>query len=243
MVNEAIVLAGGLGTRLRSVVADVPKPMAPIGGRPFLEYLLDYWIDQGIEGFALSVGYRHELIVDHFGDAYRGATLRYVVEKSPLGTGGALLATVAELGIEAPVLLLNGDTFFAVALDRLGAFARRSGADVCFALFETSDQARYLGIEVDPQGRILEPRARQGSPHLANGGVYWLNPKALREFAAKASQPLSFENDLIPVLLRAGRRLYGCAFHDVFIDIGVPEDFRRAQTLLPSNKWIGHATT
>src|SRR5438876_1839782 len=91
MANTAIVLAGGLGTRLRSVVSDVPKSMASIAGRPFLEYLLDYWIGQGIRRFVLSVGYQHDVIVRHFGRTYRGAQLIYVTEKTPLGTGGALL--------------------------------------------------------------------------------------------------------------------------------------------------------
>src|SRR2546425_12065025 len=119
MLNEAIVLAGGLGTRLRSVVADVPKPMAPIGGRPFLEYLFDHWIGQGIRRFTLSVGYRHETITGHFGNAYRGVALRYVVEEAPLGTGGALLRTLGAFPGEAPVLLLNGDTYFPVDVERL----------------------------------------------------------------------------------------------------------------------------
>ena len=242
MLNEAIVLAGGLGTRLRSVVADVPKPMAAIGGRPFLEYLLDHWIDQGIRRFTLSVGYRHEVIVDHFGDAYRGAAIRYAVERSPLGTGGALLGTLATFSIEAPVLLLNGDTFFAVDLDRLSEFATKTAADVSFALFETSDRERYMGIALDSQGRILELQAQHQSPHLANGGVYWLRPDALREQAAVAEAPQSLETDLFPALLRAGRKLCGCVFQGTFIDIGLPDDFRRAQDLLPSKGQIGHAS-
>src|SRR5207249_9185779 len=107
MLREAIVLAGGLGARLRSAVEDVPKPMAPIGGRPFLEYLLDHCVDQGIGRFTLSVGYRHEAITSHFGNAYRGKALRYAVEESPLGTGGALLRTLRAFRIETPVFLLN----------------------------------------------------------------------------------------------------------------------------------------
>lgn len=86
--RTAVILAGGLGTRLRSVVTDVPKPMAPIEGRPFLEYLLDYWIDQGIERFILSVGYRGDVIVDHFGNGYRRVPIAYAFESQPLGTGG-----------------------------------------------------------------------------------------------------------------------------------------------------------
>jgi D-glycero-alpha-D-manno-heptose 1-phosphate guanylyltransferase len=240
MLDEAIVLAGGLGTRLRSVVADVPKPMAPIDGRPFLEYLFDHWIGQGIRRFTLSVGYRHEAITGHFGSAYRGTTLRYMVEQSPLGTGGALLRTLHAFRIEAPFLLLNGDTYFAVDLERLSDFAARNTADIAFALFETSDRTRYMGMDLDSQGRILRLQARDRSPHLANGGVYWMCPNVFR--APAAEQPQSLETDLLPALLRAGRRLYGQALPGTFVDIGVPADFRCAQVLLPSAGRVGHAS-
>ena len=118
-MTSAIILAGGLGTRLRGVVPDLPKPMAPIGGRPFLEYQLDYWINQGVSQFVLSVGYLHGAIVDHFGDRYKGAKLDYVIEKTPLGTGGGFLLAAEKLGKNDPFLLLNGDTYFAVDLKKL----------------------------------------------------------------------------------------------------------------------------
>ena len=96
-MTTAVILAGGLGTRLRSAVPDLPKPMAPVAGRPFLEHLLDYWIAQGINRFVLSVGYRHESIVDHFGVAYKSAELLYAIEETPLGTGGALLLAAGKV--------------------------------------------------------------------------------------------------------------------------------------------------
>jgi D-glycero-alpha-D-manno-heptose 1-phosphate guanylyltransferase len=216
--------------------------MAPIGGRPFLEYLFDHWIDQGIRRFTLSVGYRHEAITGYFGNAYRRAAVRYSVEQAPLGTGGALLRTLGEFQIEAPVLLLNGDTYFAVDLHRLSAFAARNGADIAFALFETNDQVRYMGMDLDAQGRILQLQARDRSPNLANGGVYWLRPGVFGEQAVATDRPLSLEADLLPALLGAGRKLYGRAFPGTFIDIGVPDDFRRAQVLLPSMGKVGHAS-
>ena len=109
---SAVILAGGLGTRLRSVVSDVPKPMAPVGGRPFLEYQLEYWINQGISRFVLSVGYRHEAITEHFGSRYKGVELEYAVEEQPLGTGGGLLLAAEKLKQDTPFLLLNKDTYF-----------------------------------------------------------------------------------------------------------------------------------
>jgi D-glycero-alpha-D-manno-heptose 1-phosphate guanylyltransferase len=122
-VTSAIILAGGLGTRLRSAVPDLPKPMAPIAGRPFLAYQLDYWIRQGVDRFVLSVGYRHESIMAYFGAAYRGIAVDYSVEQTPLGTGGGLLLALERLdGGQRPFLLLNGDTYFEVDLATLSAF-------------------------------------------------------------------------------------------------------------------------
>ena len=96
-MTTAIILAGGLGTRLREAVPDLPKPMAPVNGRPFLEYLIDYWIEQGVKRFVMSVGYLHQDIVRHFGYRYRGVEIDYSVEESPLGTGGALLLASSKL--------------------------------------------------------------------------------------------------------------------------------------------------
>jgi len=140
------------------------------------------------------------------------------------------------------VLLLNGDTYFAVDLDRLKDFATRNAADIAFSLFETNDRVRYMGMDLDTQGQILQLEGRDRSPHLANGGVYWLSPDAFREQAAAVERPQSLETDLFPALLRAGRKLYGRAFTGTFIDIGVPDDFRRAQDLLPSAGRVGHAS-
>jgi D-glycero-alpha-D-manno-heptose 1-phosphate guanylyltransferase len=237
---EAIVLAGGLGTRLRSVVADVPKPMASIDGRPFMEYLLDHCIDQGIESFTLSVGYRHAVITSHFGVRYRGRPVRYAIEESPLGTGGALLNALDAFRFDTPVFVLNGDTYFAVDFGRLDEFAVVNEAQVAFSLFETKDTVRYTALDVDARGRIVRFQAASGPRHLANGGVYWLNPVA---FAAKrgfGEEPRSLEVNLLPELLVAGTRLYGLVFSDPFIDIGVPEDYRRAQTWLPSLRKARH---
>jgi len=115
---EAVVLAGGLGTRLRAAVSDVPKPMAPVQGRPFLERLLDYWIGQGVQRAVLAVGYMHETVRKHFGEQYRNCAIDYSVEQQPLGTGGALVQTLP-LVQGKTFLVLNGDTYFAVPLAKL----------------------------------------------------------------------------------------------------------------------------
>jgi D-glycero-alpha-D-manno-heptose 1-phosphate guanylyltransferase len=176
---SAVILAGGLGTRLRSVVSDVPKPMAPVGGRPFLEYQLEYWINQGISRFVLSVGYRHEAITEHFGSRYKGVELEYAVEEQPLGTGGGLLLAAEKLKQDTPFLLLNGDTYFEADWNVLDACAVEHNADWCFSLFKTIEKGRYMGIEMSDQGLItsLKSGVEQG-PCLANGGVYWVHPRA-----------------------------------------------------------------
>lgn len=230
---SAVILAGGLGTRLRSAVPDLPKPMAPISGRPFLEYLLDYWIKQGVCHFVLSVGYRHEIIVNHFGNRYKGAWLDYVIEQTPLGTGGGLLLAATKVGKEEPFLLLNGDTYFAVDLKTLVKFSLANDADWCFSLFRTSQEGRYMGIDILQQGQIASLKSGTGRPgRLANGGVYWVNPRALPSETFLPDGNLSLEDDIFPFAMSARQRLFGLEFSGTFIDIGVPEDYNRASALL-----------
>lgn len=232
-VTTAIILAGGFGTRLRSTVPSLPKPMAPIGSRPFLEYQLDYWITQEISHFILSVGYRYEAIIDHFGSSYKGAKLDYVIEKNPLGTGGGLLLAAEKINDDAPFLLLNGDTYFAVDLKSLVKFSQENEADLCFSLFRTSEEGRYMGMDISPQGQIISLKSSIGHPdRLANGGVYWVRPCALHRGEFIAGDKVSLENDFFPAAMASGDRLFGVEFSGTFIDIGVPDDYHRASELL-----------
>jgi D-glycero-alpha-D-manno-heptose 1-phosphate guanylyltransferase len=232
-VTTAIILAGGLGTRLRAVVSDVPKPMAPICGQPFLAYQLDYWIGQGVTRFIISVGYKHELIVDFFGSSYKGVKLDYVVEPTPLGTGGGLLLALEKLDSTASFLLLNGDTYFAVDLQRLIQFSTINDVDWCFSLFSTNDQVRYLGMDISSQGQITRLNVKSSkSDCWANGGVYWVRQRALSIYQSALSNKLSLENDILPAALSSGQRLFGVQFLDAFIDIGVPEDYYRSADIL-----------
>lgn len=232
----AIVLAGGLGTRLRDAVPDLPKPMAPIGGRPFLEHQLDYWIDQGIRDFVLSVGYKRDAIIRHFGSAYRGIPIRYAIEESPLGTGGGLLLAASCLEIVTPILVLNGDTFFEVPLDEMLAFHRLRRSDWTFALFRTEETGRYMGMRVADDGRIesLRPSGADRPGRLANGGVYLVEPAILQNCAYKAGDKASLEDDILSGLMDSGGRLYGFECSGRFIDIGIPEDYCRAGEVLAS---------
>jgi len=225
-MTTAIILAGGLGTRLRAAVPDLPKPMAPVAGRPFLAHQMDFWLAQGVRRFILAVGYRHEVIVQHFGTRHGAGVLEYSVETEPLGTGGALRQAAQQLPPERPVLLLNGDTWFDVPLPALAARAAQLDADWCFALFRHDDPARYMGVDIGRDGRVRSLHA-PGAP-LANGGVVWFRPGALHGVKQPFGCTLSLETDVMPALLAQGQRFAGLEVPGKFIDIGIPADYHRA---------------
>lgn len=230
MVSSAIILAGGLGTRLRSAVPDLPKPMAPVAGEPFLAHQMRFWIAQGIERFILSVGYRHEAIVSYFRSRFEGAAVEYVVETKPLGTGGGLLLASECAADEQQALLLNGDTYFDVPLRALEATARQHRADWSFSLFESHDPARYMGVGVSADGRISA--LRDPAAPLANGGAYLFRPASVKALGFAPGDALSLENDLFARAFAAGQRFAALRCDGAFIDIGVPHDFHRAAAVI-----------
>lgn len=230
IVTAAVILAGGLGTRLRPAVKNLPKPMAPVMGRPFLEYQLDYWIAQGVRRFVMAVGYRHEAILNHFGGRYRNAVLDYAIESRPLGTGGGLMLAARKLDTESPFLVLNGDTYFAVELKSFECFARRHDADWCLALYEAGNGERCMRIGTSPRGEIT---SLGGNGHrLVNGGVYRVHPRAIARFESSSGDVVSLEDDLLPGALTSGQRLFGLECFGTFMDIGIPDDYRRAPEAL-----------
>lgn len=233
MVTTAIVLAGGLGTRLRAAVPDLPKPMAPVAGRPFLEHLMAYWHSQGIERFILSVGYRHEAIESHFGTRYRDATVEYAIETEPLGTGGAVLLAARGLATEQRFLLLNGDTYFAASLRDLHESAVRWDADWCFSVFRSDDTERYMGMALSTSGQVISLRADQATVgQRVNGGVYCVHPRSLRRLEGRFGARFSLENDFLPAAHASGQRLFALECAGTFIDIGIPADYRRAADVI-----------
>ena len=223
---EAIVLAGGLGTRLRAVVSDVPKPMAPVRGRPFLELLLAYWIGQGVRRFVISVGYLAERIITHFGGSWSGAEIDYAVEEQALGTGGAVILSAARARGD-DVLVLNGDTYFAVPMRELQELHVASEADWTLSLFRSNDGKRYQGIGLEEGGRVS---ALAGE--LGNGGVYLMKRTKLRGTPWAPGQRFSLESDLLPHAMRTGWRIYGREFARPFVDIGVPQDYQNAGAII-----------
>ena len=231
MVTTAIILAGGLGTRLKKVVQDQPKPMALIRGRPFLEYQMDFWISQGVTKFILSVGYLKQTIINHFGDSYLTASIDYIIEDEPLGTGGALL--LASQGLKETFLLLNGDTFFEVNLNNLITFHKKQQSELTLSLFKSNQFGRYMGVDLEDNGEILSLQSGGNElTLLANGGVYLVNPSALKKLNYKPYIKSSLENDLLLKFISLGVGLYGFESSGKFIDIGVPEDYYRAQKIL-----------
>jgi len=228
---EAIVLAGGLGTRLRAAVPDLPKPMAPVNGRPFLEHQLDYWAQQGVTRFILSVGYRHDAVTSHFGTVFHGIPVVHVVEDQPLGTGGGLLLAAGSLAAPGPFLILNGDTYFEVALELLRASHAAHGADLTLSLFRSPQQGRYTGLIIGEAGEVLSLNAGEKGG-LANGGVYLMERGFFEGGPWRPSSRVSLEEDILPTALRTGKRLFGLECPGRFLDIGVPEDYARAADLL-----------
>jgi len=232
-VDTAIILAGGLGTRLRELVSDVPKPMALIKGRPFLEYLLDAWIDQGIEDFVISVGYKSEIIISHFGDKYRSARIKYAIELSPLGTGGGLLLAKEYIKNRDVFLILNGDSFFDVNLEHLYDFFYKKNASLCLSLFKTNEVNRYMNVEISPYGNITKIKSSENKfEHLANGGVYIIKNNLLEKFILNEKSTMSFENYIIPNLVHNNKSIFGMVYENDFIDIGLPKDYVRSSEIL-----------
>jgi len=220
---EAIVLAGGFGTRLRHVVADVPKPMAPVCGRPFMEYVLDDLIDKGADRIVLAVGYRQEVIREHFGARWRGAEIIYSSEDTPLFTGGAIRQGLSFCRDER-VVIVNGDTFFDVDLDGMLRFAEEVGAPLVIASRHMEHFERY-GVILSENGRVTafeEKRPRDEGD--INGGIYVVRRDLLDDMPAK----FSFEKDFMERYV-AEKPMYVWPSDGYFIDIGIPEDYERAQ--------------
>jgi D-glycero-alpha-D-manno-heptose 1-phosphate guanylyltransferase len=224
---EAIVLAGGLGTRLRGVVDDVPKPMAPVQGRPFLALVLDQLVAADFTTAIFAAGYRHEAIRSYFGADYRGLALRYSVEREPLGTGGAIRLACEQAG--APdVFVLNGDTYLELDFRAMMDAHGRAGSHLSMAICHVSDVARYGALEVD--GRIVHRFLEKGrsGPGWINAGTYLLGPDLRARLRPKGA--FSFEHDLLEPEVSSIRPLT-FRVAGLFIDIGVPEDYARAQQI------------
>lgn len=226
-LREAIILAGGFGTRLRSVVADVPKPLAPVAGEPFLLRLLRHLASKGMQRVILSVGYLADQIEAAAGDSYAGMDILYSREDAPLGTGGAMRQAMSLLTSER-ALILNGDTFLDVDAAAMDQLWQDTGHPV-IAVRQVPDTGRYGRIGLDGS-RIVSFGDKVAGMGLINAGVYLFPADLFAGF--DLASPFSVEADFLAHEVHR-RDFAGLCCDGYFIDIGVPEDFARAQTELP----------
>jgi D-glycero-alpha-D-manno-heptose 1-phosphate guanylyltransferase len=226
-----LILVGGKGTRLSAVVSDVPKPMAPIEGKPFLEFVLSHLHKSGFRKIVLLTGYMAETISGYFGSGEKwGLNIHYSHESQPLGTGGAIRQAMLQ-GPAPTSLVLNGDTFYNIDYQE---FVSRSNAKVSIALHHVPSVSRYGAVQVDPEGYVTAFTEKNSSAQAGeiNAGIYLVD----RSLAAEIPDGfVSLETDIFPHLVQK-QQVQGVSMRGQFIDIGIPEDYSRAQREVP--QWI-----
>ncbi|HUZ58912.1 MAG TPA: nucleotidyltransferase family protein [Hanamia sp.] len=238
MIKDAIILVGGLGTRLRSVISDTPKCMAPVAGKPFLHHLIFFLQKQGIENFIFSVGYMHEVIEKYLEKNYPQLHYKISLENQPLGTGGAIKLSCSKASGEN-VFICNGDTLFKIDYNSFSKFHEEKEAVCTLSLKPMNNFDRYGVVELNDDNSIKSFKEKQFyQSGLINGGVYALN---IEEFL-KEDLPgkFSFEKDYLEKKVNQqinlptfqtgkNQKFYGMIQDAYFIDIGIPEDYERAQ--------------
>ena len=224
-----MILAGGLGTRLRSVVSDLPKCMAPVNGKPFLSYVIDYFINQGISNFIFSLGYKYEIIEEYLNNNYSSINIQYSIEEEPLGTGGAIKKACL-LSNGSDILITNGDTLFKADVSALQDFHTTKKADCSLVLKPMKNFNRYGVIELNADASIKNfSEKKYYDEGLINGGLYMLN---IQSFLRQSlPEKFSFETAYLEKLYN-NADMYGLIQDKYFIDIGIPEDYEKAQTEL-----------
>lgn len=234
---DILILAGGLGSRLKGVISGIPKPMAPVNGKPFLDHLLEYWINKGVASITLSVGYLSEIIINNYGNKFKGCPIRYLKEESPLGTGGAILKYFYEVKPNSPFIVANGDTVFPVSINELMAFHKRSNSSLTMAVFRSCNTNRYSGINCSSEGRILRfgeeiISTNNATDMLCNGGTYIIEHHLIEIWKEFLGRKVSLETELISHLIDKNISCYAYAFENKFLDIGIPSDYERAASFI-----------
>ncbi len=224
---QAVILAGGLGTRLRSVVSDRPKPMALVEDRPFLEYVIQGLKKSGIDEIIFAVGYKGSMVEEYFGDGKKlGIRAKYAYEEELLGTAGAI-KNAGKYVTEDQFFVLNGDTFYQMDFGELNRIQKEKNLDMALVLREVPDISRYGAARLT-DGMLTAFNEKSGNTGTGtiNGGVYLMKRALLYEIP---DGKVSLENECIPRWMHEGRRLGGIVNDGYFIDIGVPEDYFRFQ--------------
>jgi len=226
-MKECIILAGGLGTRLREVVSDVPKCMAEVAGQPFLYYLLEWCRLQSFSKVILSVGYKSEVIIDWVNSKKYPFDIAFAIEEQPLGTGGAIKLAMQSLSGDRATVI-NGDTFFDVDIDTLYAFHMTRDADITLALKPMEYFDRYGSVKLDQNNRIIAFNEKQHCDKgLINGGVYLIDKKIFLSEEINLPEKFSFEKGVLEAYLTR-IPIYGSIQDKYFIDIGIPEGYKKA---------------
>lgn len=225
-VREAIILAGGLGTRLRSAVPDLPKCMAPVNGQPFVAYVINSLRNQGIDRFIFALGYKSEAFDIFLNSILAKDEYTVSLEDEPLGTGGAV-RLACNIAMSDNVIVTNGDTLFEADVQQVAAFHEQQSADCTLSLKPMKDFDRYGAVELSSEGRVEIFKEKQYlTEGLINGGLYVLNVNAFKK--KPFPNKFSFEKDYLERYYADGK-IYGVAQDAYFIDIGIPEDYERAQ--------------
>lgn len=229
---SAVLLVGGIGTRLQSVISSTPKPLAPVGDAPFLQLLVRQLRSQGIRRLVMCTGYLADQVENEFGDGRRwDVEIVYSKELSPLKTAGALKLAECYLAQDKDFLVLNGDSFLEMDFHEFIRLHRDHGGLITVAAREVPDAARYGTLQLDANNRIIGFREKMGASveGIINGGVYAFR-RSIFEHIPEG--PASLETDIFPRLLEHG--VHAVEQQGMFIDIGTPEDYTRAQTLCQS---------
>jgi NDP-sugar pyrophosphorylase family protein len=226
---KALLLVGGLGTRLRTAVPSLPKALAPVGDRPFLELLVRQLGAQGIRELVMCTGYRSEQVQEVFQDGSGlGVTIEYSKESVPLGTGGALKLAQCFVQQESEFLLLNGDSFLDVNFNELIAFHRKHGGLATIAVVPVENASRYGTVQVRADAKVVGfvEKSGKSAPGVINAGIYVFD-RAI--FPQIQEGPVSLERDVFPQIMEQG--VYAAEHRGVFIDIGTPDDYDRARKM------------
>ena len=226
MIKTAIILAGGLGTRLRSAVADLPKCMAPVDSKPFISFVIAYLQNEGIENFVFSLGYKSEAITNYVDANYKGLPVTYIIETKQLGTGGAIKEACKAIK-EKNAIVVNGDTLFTVDIAGLALLHENNAADCTIALKEMTGFDRYGAVEIDLNQSITVFKEKQFCAQGSiNGGVYALSIKTI--LTDDYPEVFSFEKEYLEKNT-GSKKLYGIVSNAYFIDIGIPQDYQKFQ--------------
>ncbi len=225
MTKEAIILAGGLGTRLQSVVHEVPKCLAPIHNKPFLFYQIDYLLKQGITHFILAVGYKKEQVFEFMNQYFPCVKVSFSIEEELLGTGGAIYQAL-DYTLASDCLILNGDSYFPIDIAHFYQKHFSYHALCTIALKPMEQFSRYGNVLIENQVVQQFMEKTYCSTGFINGGVYYINTEKFKKI--KFSKKFSFETEFLNVFCHQ-KKIYGEIYNHYFIDIGIPEDYHAFQ--------------